>query len=500
MKPCLALTILFTLISLSLPAQKSLSISGVVIDSLNGKVLPYTNISESKGKNGSISNQEGKYTLTFDSANLKDTVFFSFIGYKAESKTFESLLENPIVILKTKSINLEEVKVFSKQIDPRKLIEEVKENFNRNHPLGNQRQRIYLHNYSLTPYNKQNKVKLLRSEFDDLNASTFNDLYSKMPKQFIDYNDAIIDLYSFNGKHKIKPIEAISLQEGSQYDLIASLENTLEGFLDDFYSTFKNEDTYYKFKTGIFGVKIGRGNNEDIPEDGKISDSSSYTVPTASIRYYMLSILEDYSRLDGDNLEFINKPDKYNYQYDGLKYYNDQALHTILFQARSNGLFEGKLYVSENDKGIVQMEFKYAPGKSSENFQILGFGHSMKHKEGKVIYEKVNGKYLIKYILAHEIENSRVDRKFSIVKKKERFLIDKELKEMKFDLDLDLTVDGTYEILIISRDNIDSKTFEGLEENPFMSYKKVRNNEGRFRENRTHIVPSKELESYYRKE
>ncbi len=470
--------------------------SGILLDAKSKEPLPFANIIV-LGKNiGTVSNSEGRFILGDNAIESNDSLIFSFMGYQTLKVPVHSLEQDAKIFLSQSNVALAEIQILSKNLTPLEIVRKVKENFPKNYPESSIKQRLFVHNYVRTPFSDKNKVILKKSDFSTLDKSTFNELFDMVPDEFINYNDAIIDLYRHDQTHKILPIKGISLEEGSQKELQKVVENKLEAFLNDVESTMKEENVYYKLKTGVLSTKIG----EEPPSINDYKDdSSSYQLPIYAVRNEVLGLIKNYTKLDGDNLEFISKPGKYLYSESGMEVFNGELVYKIEFKPKESGLFEGIMFISSSSFAVLQMTFNYATGKSSENIQLFGIGHAIREEQGHVIYEKGDDGYHLKYLSAFEKENTSFNRKFSVMKKEKRFLIDKELNEMKFDADLTFEMNSKWEILVLGRTTISEKDYLNVKQPGSMTFEKVYSYSPEIWKNRTILSPTEELKKYTRK-
>jgi hypothetical protein len=93
-------------------------ITGKVLNYENSEPLAYVNIGIKNKTVGTVSNSNGLFKLLLnDKVSSKDTVFFSFIGFKTETYLVSELnkIRNPI-LLQPKNMVLDEVVVSSKKI------------------------------------------------------------------------------------------------------------------------------------------------------------------------------------------------------------------------------------------------------------------------------------------------------------------------------------------------------------------------------------------------
>jgi hypothetical protein len=154
------------------------------------------------------------------------------------------------------------------------------------------------------------------------------------------------------------------------------------------------------------------------------------------------------------------------------------------------------MYISTQTYAVLQLDYEFDDDKQSETFQILGFGHAVNYKKGRVIFEEGKSGYYIKYINAHQNEFASVDRKLSIMKKQKRFLTDKELNEIKMELNLSFDIDSYWEMLVLEQEEISPQQFKNEEQPLFMKFKKEYAYTPEMWSNRTVIVPSSELKKF----
>lgn len=122
MKTFLSTIIVF--LSLTTYSQQK-KVSGNVWNSENNQPLAYVNIGIKNKTVGTVSNKKGLFELLLnDQVNLKDTVYFSYIGFNIEKYLISELqqLKKPI-LLQPKTTELDEVFISSQKIKlkPKKI-------------------------------------------------------------------------------------------------------------------------------------------------------------------------------------------------------------------------------------------------------------------------------------------------------------------------------------------------------------------------------------------
>lgn len=486
---------LLVLFQVSIFAASDKPLAGIILNSETKEPLPFTNIVVLEQYKGTVSNSEGYFVLDREGIAANDTLLFSYVGYKSVKISAAEVQSKSKIYLQPIKIKLDEVQVSSRPLSAKEIIALVIENYPKNHPAFSARQRIFYHKYEKVPF-PENQIILKESDFVGLDRNTFNELMKMMPREFIEYQDAIVDLYSYGDKNKLVPIEGISLEEGSQKDILKELENSLSVFIDDIQKSIEDTTIYYKFRSGVFADKMEM--DDSIGHEFE-TDPLIHSVSTDHVRGDVLSVFNEYANMESDNWEFLNKSGKYKYKNEQITLLNDELVYEISFTPKSRGLFEGTIYVSTSSYAILQLDFVYSEGKRTENFHLLGVGHSVDSKSGRVIYAKANAGYYPKYISTHRHESASVERKFSIMKKQKRFLTDKELNEMKFKTQLFLDINSYREILVLDREEIDEQQFGKIKQPEQVEFRKEYAYTPEMWDNSTVLAPAAELQKFKRK-
>ena len=133
------LTFVFLLIfmPLTLHAQKNISLSGKVIDD-KGQEVPYAAIGIVSKNIGTTSTEDGTFYFQISTAELKDTLSFSSLGFFTHKLPVSKLIQSEEVeiVLEEKTTSLSEVIVNSTSFYVRQALKNLKVNtLNKNHEL-----------------------------------------------------------------------------------------------------------------------------------------------------------------------------------------------------------------------------------------------------------------------------------------------------------------------------------------------------------------------------
>ena len=491
--------VFFIVCNLLVWAQKE-TISGKVLDVETGFVLPFASISFNDFSGGSVSNAEGIYVMDIPVHRLEDSLYFSYMGYETLRASIKSLLIDGNVSLHSALIDLAEIPVYSQTLNTLEIIKLVRENFSKNHPKVNQIQRIFYHSYNNTPFSEANRMEVLKTSFADLDQGLVDEVLEVIPEDIKSYRDVIVDLYSYDAQKKIISIEGISLQESTTLSIQKQIEKKLLSLTEDIEDSFEDDRLYYKLSSGIISTKLEIDESDSKDNDSLMSnnvDSTSYFLKAEYLRNDLDNFLVNTSDLNSDNLEFISKSKKYDYRKE-LTLFNDKWVYKISFEPKEHGIFQGVFYISTVNYAILQFDYEFAIGKTTENINLFGIGHKVNYKKVQVIFEKMDTAYFVKYVNAEKKEYFSVDRNFFMKKKEKRFFIDKTLNKIKFSIDMQFESKNSWELLVIDRQNLTKETFELIDEPEKITIKKEVIYSADMWDHGSVIVPNRELINFRR--
>ena len=120
-----------------LHAQKNIPVSGKVIDD-TGYEIPFAAIGIVSKNIGTTSTEDGTFYFQISSAELKDTLSISSLGFSTYTLPISQLMNNEkmVIVLEEKTTSLNEVVVNSTSFYVRQALKKLKENtLNKNHEL-----------------------------------------------------------------------------------------------------------------------------------------------------------------------------------------------------------------------------------------------------------------------------------------------------------------------------------------------------------------------------
>lgn len=122
---------------LTLHAQNNFPLSGKIIDD-KGQEIPYVAIGIVSKNIGTTSTEDGTFYFEISTAELKDTMSFSSLGFSTHKLPVSQLVKNKkmVIVLQEKTTSLSEVVVNSSSLYVGQALKKLKENtLNKNHEL-----------------------------------------------------------------------------------------------------------------------------------------------------------------------------------------------------------------------------------------------------------------------------------------------------------------------------------------------------------------------------
>jgi len=120
----LLIIILFQGVLLQGYPQETRSVNGIVFDSLTGKELPFAQVALKNCNLGTVTNEEGYFTIEFSSLFNSDTLLIAFMGYETNVSPLSKLtMPNQRFAMKPKSFQLAEIEVIA--LSPEEVIRQT---------------------------------------------------------------------------------------------------------------------------------------------------------------------------------------------------------------------------------------------------------------------------------------------------------------------------------------------------------------------------------------
>ena len=477
-------------------SQTPNTIHGLILDSHTEKPLPYANIVVLHKKTGTISNESGYFSINTVNLNPNDTLSIQYIGYKTLNIILSKIDSNATIHLKEDIINLSETLIFSDPPEARFIVKQILNHKEENYKVYSAKRQCFIRRRLISDINKM-KIKLKRNDIPKINKKLLKTFEEKIPKHNISYTDLLGTIYfskNFLDSIKLKPIKTVSLKEKEVTDL-----DEFEKIFNNLFSNTKEKE-YWKIKTGIFSQKINIESDDEKDTITSEKDPHSFKNKT---HYYNETIKEQlkYTSFENnDEWEFLHKTNKYNYTLIGGTSISGEDVYIIDFSPKKSGVYYGRMFVSINNFALIRADYEYEKGKLGSNFNILGVGYAVNHFSGSVFFEKRNNNYILKYFSKKESTRLSFERNISLIKKRERFLFDKELFEVKVKMNFAVNNQESFELLFLNEKPITEQDFRNSKEPKEIKITLVNKFDEQLWKDYPIIEPTQNMKEYQKKE
>ncbi len=499
------LFLLFTIVSIARmfaqsnnsPNNSYFEIDGIVLDEVTKTPLAFTNIGIMSSYRGTVSNENGQYLLYISDIDITDTVSFHYIGYKVKRITISDLLKDSVVLLQEDIVSISEFIVYGNDIDAKSIVEKVLPNREKNYKPSPQKLRVFIRNRYVTDIYKF-KVTPLKNSFNQLDDNTARLIEKSVPKQELSFTDYYGDVYSnndisvdYNKRTKLSPLKIISLKDNQDY---SEIETTFEDLFND-----TQEKEYWKVASGVFSTKVNLENDSVKSdtnykvEDYKNTMSSWFLAKQINRGNRFLSMDNE------DSWEFLHNTGKYIYTLFGGTRIKGEDVYIIDFVAKRRGSYHGRLYISCNTYAIIKADFEYAEGKTGVDVNMLGISYMESVHKVTLFYENHDGVYHLKYLFRQEGEILGVNRKVELIKKRERFLLDKTVAKYKVKLSFRTQNLNSIEILIIKDKSISINQFNEFKSKERLKVQYVNEFDDKMWDGYSIIAPTQQMREYHKK-
>jgi len=475
--------------------QNSSMLKGMILDEKTQEPLPYTNILVLHQYKGTVSNENGNFSLDITDLNSTDSISFQFIGYQTKKALLSTLDSNVHIYLKEDLINLSEAFVYGNPPNPKDIIKKVLENKEQNYKRISAKSQTFMRSRDFVDiHNLSTDMK--KNSIDEITEEMLHSVINKVPRHITSFTDFLGYIYTYkdaNDSIKITAEKTISLQEEDYSDF--------EQFGKIFEKLFKEteEDEYWKVKSGIFADKIEveeETKNDSIQKQEISKDSTS----TAHMRYRIKNCLNYAYLEDSKEWEFLHKPGKYKYELTGGTRVNGEDVFIIDFSPKSGGLYRGRVYISSSNYALIKADYEYAVDKTGKDLHLLGIGYTEDQFKTSIYFEKYKGSYQLKYLSKTTGISFSVNRNIQLLKKRKRFLRDKKLKEFKIKLNMAVSNLESVELLFLNQQQMKEAEYAQLKQHKKMKVTYINHFSDDLWKGYPIIEPTKQMREYQKQE
>jgi hypothetical protein len=460
-------------ILLSIQAGFAQNLTVKIIDAKTNESIPYASVRINDSEN-LVSNAEGYFTISENNSNDTSTILVSYLGYIDKQITVKELKNLQLVIaLEVGIIELQSVNVSNVKLDPTSIMVNVKNNLIRHYKNDGlpMKKKLFIRETSSLKPTTLNVVITKSSGYSSKDLQTINAQLNAFTSKLISqppvtFTDMLCNYYTATKQKDNKPlyvsklevIKATQLKDNNNSASMDELQEKASKLFLQHLDTTK----YYRIKSGWFGSHDTISLRKDFHKKKKLS-----LLTTTKIN--LSSFISNTNFIHSDRLTFVNQPELYNYNYEGVIYSKEHDfVYVLTFKPRkSKALYTGKLYISESDFAVLRAEYTLAEGETVSGFNmkfLLGVKSSENVSKGTLIYKQKptgNGYYL-HYAALETGQYMYINRpiKFIELSKEERDVV-------AFDLKIEGNIKNKKEYLNLLSTESTEETVDNLKESDF---------------------------------
>ncbi|EPR73854.1 hypothetical protein ADIWIN_1214 [Winogradskyella psychrotolerans RS-3] len=476
-----------------------------LLDLSTEKPIPFATI-QFNSKTGVISNDNGEFNITIKRAVVEtDSLMISCLGYEEKRIPLFNFNNSPIY-LKPKSVDLSEVLVTNKNYTIDEILDKIKEGLTVNYDYSYNKRKLF---YRTSYYTEMDKydVTLEKSTIPEFNQQFIDSLLQIMPKNNSNHTEILGEIYGEidpEATQKMDILKACYLYDKSK-DI--NMDNYEKRF-NDIFKKYVKRDSYFKIKSGWFSVKeemdsslFGDSNEkEETATDALLAEQkkkdSIRKIGFLHWRKMQIHNFENDNFIDDDNdLNFIHKSRRYEFEIADYAYINDMFVYVIPFKPKRSEDFSGTMYVNTEDFAVVRVDYKNV--KPLSKFSLLGISMKKFLKEGTIIFQKNdNEKYTLKYKDETLGEQVGIKRPIKIVEKNKNVKGRRKQNELKGDIHFIVRNIEKTELIVFETNAISESDFKNFKEKSLVTPTQLNQYDPEFWKGYNIIEPNKAIKDF----
>lgn len=456
---------LCSLFSLMAPALTAQTVSSRLVDAKTQKGIPYATVQYGEHQ-GVITNDEGRFSFVLqEGASLPDSIYISSMGYEKKGFALQQL-QDSLVMLSPKAIELSGVYLFDKELDVDDIIEKMKERLPQNINNDPIKQRFFLRRSEFATITKVD-FGFEKSTIKELDKELMDSIARSVPKNAHHYTESLGDLYKKGTEYKLDIVKAADLYDKNNVGSFEELGKRMEAI----FKQNVKPGSYLKIKSGVFSQKVQVDsilNEMDEEQAQKVKqqvkkDSISGLVDSQRNTFREL-LAELYYREDS-KLDLIEKTNRYDFKLAGYADIDDMGVYVVdFFPKRSSADFKGRLYINIEDFAVMRMDFENTD--RLRNFRLLGITYREVLYKGTARFAQLpNGRYDLRFMDLTLGNYFAVDRPLKVVEKNKHVKGRRKQNELLLNIDFRMSPTEKWELVVFGQNLVDEPQFANFKEN-----------------------------------
>ena len=494
--------IFYYLIFLSLNMLQGQEIYLQVTDSITKDPIPFTTILTNFNYN-TISNEEGFFRVS-KSTNFsnKDSLFISCMGFN-EYKVAIVELKQPVIELKEKIIKLNSIILTSQNLNAYEIIKKVKENIDDKYLTGYSKKRYFMRESFSQKWDKM-KMEIEKSSIGELNRKFWDSIFKSIPKKDSWHTESLGEIYGNWSKEnqKLEIIRAVDLADTINEKGYEQIEKKIAEILNK----RTKENSYFKFKSGIFSTKVDREELIEKSIDSIIKDSTvikkqleKKNIENENFyknRKSRISKIYDGIYKKGLKFEFLKKSYLYEFKIISYSYEGEVPVYRIKFKPKSSkGKYGGSIWIDSENFSIMKIEQQN--NKVLRDFSLFGISFELYYHKATLVFSNFsNKKYQLQFLESEFKFKSGIDRPIKIVEKNKYVRGRRKQNELLARINFNLDQSSKTTLIVFDDIPINEEEFSKLEEQKSFKQDKLHSYDPNYWNDYSVIEPNQAIKSF----
>ena len=394
-----------------------------VIDSVTKDPIPFTTILTNFNYN-TISNEEGFFrVLKSTNFSNKDSLFITCMGYN-EYKVAIDKLKQSVIELTEKTIKLNSIILTSQNLDAYEIIKKVKERIDEKYLTSYSKKKYFMRESFFQKWDKM-KMEIEKSTISELNRKFWDSIFKSIPKNDSWHTESLGHIYGDWSKEnqKIEIIKAVDLADTVNEKGYERIEKKIAEILNK----KTKEDSYFKFKSGVFSTKVDREelieeSIDSIKNDSAIIKKQLEKKNIENENFYKnrksrISRIYDGIYKKGLKFEFLKKSYLYDFKIISYSYEGEKPVYKIKFKPKSSkGKYNGNIWIDSENFSI--MKIVQQNNKVLRDFSLFGISFELYYHRATLVFNNFSSeKYQLQFLESEFKFRSGINRPIKIVEK-----------------------------------------------------------------------------------
>ena len=473
-----------------------------LLDSLTQESIPFATVLSNFEEN-SISNEEGKFRLIRGKDfQANDSLFISCMGYHPLNLAVEQLKDS-IIYLRPKEIELNAVILSQNNLSAAQVVKKARERVKDKYDLSLTKKTFFLRE-SFDQRWVQRDLKVKKATIKEFKQAFWDSLFKTIPMKDDWHTESYGELYGDWSEKQQKLVlkRAVELADTVNEKGYEQVENKITSVLDE----NVKENSYFKFKSGIFSTKVDREEVIEQPTDSTQitavdQDKEEGEFPKEEAFYRgrknrLKGLFPSLIKRDRMDLSVLNKSHLYDYEIVNFTYMEGTPVYIIRFQPNGKkGKYKGMLYIEADQYSLIQMEVENV--RSIRDFSLLGLSFNMYGRKTQLKFDQFEGeKYQLQYLRVETKFSTGIERPIKILEKNKFVKGRRKQNELSGKINFKLDQKSTVTLVVFNSEKVDKASFESLTETKVFTPAKRDSYDPSFWEGYTIVEPNKAIKAF----